>query len=503
MAFIVVLFIGLLFCCLGKTNLEQVENVSDCKPFEENQPHIWNILWIARQDESSEVAVEKDGVIYASCDLDTSCTNYFDHLTITDVHLTSDGPLRIEHKVLNATRKDEGFWSIKYIQGVQSDRSLVSSCYLRSYTRLRNVDCLKYLSYAGLEIICKSQRVYPKAKCHFSVHSVDSVLNNTLHVRYDHDTVTDGQTIYYNTACRLHIPLELLSNGTYTVNVNMYPDVTGYVTDSEYGNMTSLEFVIDESSSILLEVCEDNSTSLVKKVCVVKSLDSTPPRVDKQNSMLENVESKLQGKCDLETIQNDINIVCSYEHATPEGFQCQLFLQQNENQSLIVDAVSESLVDVTNKFTSYKSLCSFVVYGDFLRPGLYSAYVSATAKEVQGRSNKNITIYFELEVKRQSESIKSQEVVYESIAMNVLFVVLALAALVTVAIIALVIKYKLQCQMTCPKQQSGKKVDHDYEVVSDVQQCESSRQEERPMLNETQMEAEERSGSEPEYIVIQ
>uniref|UniRef100_A0A2C9LYS2 Uncharacterized protein n=1 Tax=Biomphalaria glabrata TaxID=6526 RepID=A0A2C9LYS2_BIOGL len=211
----------------------------------------------------------------------------------------------------------------------------------------------------------------------------------------------------------------------------------------------------------------------------------------------------VQGKCELETIQNDINIVCSYEHATPEGVQCQLFLQQNENQSLIVDAVSESLVDVSDKFTSYKSLCSFVVYGDFLRPGLYSAYVSATAKEVQGRSNKNITIYFELEVKRQSESIKSQEVVYESIAMNVLFVALALAALITVAVIALVIKYKLQCQMTCPKQQSGKKADHDYEVVSDVQQCESFRQEESPMLNETQMEREERSGSEPEYIVIQ
>ncbi|XP_055867103.1 uncharacterized protein LOC129922913 [Biomphalaria glabrata] len=185
MALLVVLFVGLIFCSLVKTNLEQVEKVSDCKPFEENQPHIWNILWIARQDESSEVAVEKDGVIYASCDLDTSCINYFDHLTITDVQSTSDGPLRIRHKVLNATRKVEGFWSIKYIQGVQSERSLVSSCYLRPYARVTNVDCQKYLTYTGLEIICKSQRVYPEAKCHFSVNSFEVSLIFKLHQTYN------------------------------------------------------------------------------------------------------------------------------------------------------------------------------------------------------------------------------------------------------------------------------------------------------------------------------
>ncbi|KAI8779967.1 hypothetical protein BgiBS90_019161, partial [Biomphalaria glabrata] len=59
--------------------------------------------------------------------------NYFNHLTNTVVQLSGDGTLIIQHKVLNATRKDVGVWSIKYIQGIQTERSIVSKCNLRSY----------------------------------------------------------------------------------------------------------------------------------------------------------------------------------------------------------------------------------------------------------------------------------------------------------------------------------------------------------------------------------
>ncbi|KAI8779968.1 hypothetical protein BgiBS90_019162, partial [Biomphalaria glabrata] len=221
------------------------------------------------------------------------------------------------------------------------------------------------------------------------------VLNNSWRVIYDNEPVNDGNTVYYNTDCKLHLPLHVVSNGTYTVNVYMYPNVTGDVKDMEFGNMTSLDFVIDESITISLKDCDDNSTNLVPKVCVLKSHDITPSGSNKHRIVLPEVETKLQGSCEISTEHNDIHILCSYEHDPGEGVQCQLFLQQDQNLYIIVDAVSESLVAVSNKFISYNSLCSFIVYGDYIKPGLYNAYVSAKTKENYDKTDKNYTINFE------------------------------------------------------------------------------------------------------------
>ncbi|CAL1532938.1 unnamed protein product, partial [Lymnaea stagnalis] len=121
--------------------------------------------------------------------------------------------------------------------------------------KVSNLKCIKMLSADGLSLSCSSWRVYPEAKCDYYVSINGRKMDLKLITTYS-NVELPGLYIYFNSTCSVFISKLNLSPGAYTINVTMYPNVTGTTSDISYGQHTSLSLKLEHPSVILRDCPE-------------------------------------------------------------------------------------------------------------------------------------------------------------------------------------------------------------------------------------------------------
>ncbi|KAH9512203.1 hypothetical protein Btru_041109 [Bulinus truncatus] len=401
---------------------------SDCKPLEENRPYSLMWPWRPNEHDRSKVALEKDGVIYATCYIDMTCVNYYDHVADTRITPYSDGSYLINLTIYNATRREVGKWVLKYVEGVQNHKSVVSKCYLKSYAY--NWGITVYIGKLGIVL---------------GYQTFEKNVSDIVHI---HQTTWDN--IYFNSLCQLQVHLHTTTTGSYSVDVSMFPDITGDDSDAQYGASTTTHFVKDGSSQLSVQYCDEeiDADSLNKtKVCLVKSRnDSYTTEAPSKPVVIED-KGHINGRCDIDTNGNEIVVQCSFVHTFPESFRCEIFLKKKEEQYLTIDGTLKTTELVSDTVFRHLSQCTFLVSGSYIEPGQYEATVIASEQNEQLSTGKNMSIFFDLDVKDTRQEA-DKPLTDKFIQLHYLFIPAIAGLIIIIVLFVLAFKFKIFCRLT-------------------------------------------------------
>ncbi|KAK0066750.1 hypothetical protein Bpfe_003485 [Biomphalaria pfeifferi] len=249
----------------------------NCDPFEENQPYSIFFTWKLDGHGESKVALDKNGVILATCDTDSTCVNYFDHCSATSITLLAGGSFLINHTIFTATRRDAGQWTLKYLEGIQSENSVVGRCHLASYTKIYSTKCKSQLNKDNVVIMCETANAFPRSRCQFKVSHQQKEWLYSKNISYSYELNQNGRYDYYKTMCSTRV--RFLKIGSYTVDVNMFPSVTGDDDrDVLLGFRSFVDVDVNEGSSALVEKCDDMFWLNTSRICVLKVTDNSPEK---------------------------------------------------------------------------------------------------------------------------------------------------------------------------------------------------------------------------------
>ncbi|KAH9500418.1 hypothetical protein Btru_071841 [Bulinus truncatus] len=182
-----------------------------------------------------------------------------------------NGQSRLTIKIRNATNKGEtptsGHWTLSYfgqnsninITCIVYDRSvifsLVSTVQLQSFYIFQNctithsnlffivetsdrIDCQPIISQDKLQIKCSSDKIYPTAICKF--WATPSLKGDSVTIQYNQEI--PDTTSHINSTCTADMFVSKLTSPKLTVNVTMYPNVTGSEDDIRYGTNKSITY---------------------------------------------------------------------------------------------------------------------------------------------------------------------------------------------------------------------------------------------------------------------
>ncbi|KAH9490064.1 hypothetical protein Btru_039114 [Bulinus truncatus] len=109
------------------------------------------------------------------------------------------------------------------------------NCSFKIYAKANNIKC-EYYARENYNITCVADRIYPKAACLWET-DLNETKNFNIDVKYNHVTIEENEVQYFKSTCSIVIPLSNNKTTVYNVSVNMYPNITGDITDAELGTM--------------------------------------------------------------------------------------------------------------------------------------------------------------------------------------------------------------------------------------------------------------------------
>ncbi|XP_055865885.1 uncharacterized protein LOC106053398 isoform X2 [Biomphalaria glabrata] len=119
---------------------------------------------------------------------------------------------------------------------VQLEPDSYKECDIKFYAIFDQPKCFTNISMEDFNITCVLKKVFPKAFCKFDV-----TLNYTEEIKgivtYRHTEIENGD--YYLSSC--YFRSENPENGSYYVNVTMYPNITGTEGDIKYGKTSAFQ----------------------------------------------------------------------------------------------------------------------------------------------------------------------------------------------------------------------------------------------------------------------
>ncbi|KAK6964404.1 polymorphic transmembrane cluster 2 transmembrane protein 2 [Biomphalaria glabrata] len=179
-----------------------------------------------------------------------------------------------DNNTMRSTNNDrKECWQIKNI----SEDKKVEECCFQIFSKAENLTCVSR-SQEKIYVSCTSTKIFPEAFCHFTISSNSSQVNTTnMHasnIKYQAGNLSDD-LFYYNASCEIQRDITLPTVGSYTVNVSMFPNITGTPKDIKYGLYQTLNIKFD-SPSISFSNCTESIEEgvLVNCLCEMKGLGS-------------------------------------------------------------------------------------------------------------------------------------------------------------------------------------------------------------------------------------
>ncbi|KAH9496747.1 hypothetical protein Btru_009295, partial [Bulinus truncatus] len=238
-----------------------------CKPAEEGFPFLLVMRW-SHSGASKDIVIKRAETVIGSCDLFNECYSSFLRF---DIFVTSHGENQYSTSVQikNTTRIDADLWTIAYIGKFITSTSILASCHLKTYTRPVNIALQVSSGEEGIHVCCIAEKVFPEAKCTFSVFisGVNAYFNNK-NIFYNHTTLTD-QDQFYNSTCYVMLPKSEIIPGDYEINATLYPKEV-----EKYGTTNTVEFDI-VTPVVKLKECSDLVEEIKTITCECNALDNT------------------------------------------------------------------------------------------------------------------------------------------------------------------------------------------------------------------------------------
>ncbi|KAH9496755.1 hypothetical protein Btru_009305 [Bulinus truncatus] len=135
--------------------------------------------------------------------------------------------------------------------------------------RSDEVMCQANVKKNGYQVVCTSEKMFPRGLCQFVVKNNEKLLElSTNDIEYRYNEVF-GRKVYYDTQCSLLIINSRINRGYYDVTMTMYPNVSGSNEDVKYGTNGSLSFNVAEPE-VSLDACNSivEEGALVECTCV-------------------------------------------------------------------------------------------------------------------------------------------------------------------------------------------------------------------------------------------
>ncbi|KAK6964256.1 hypothetical protein BgiMline_031472 [Biomphalaria glabrata] len=404
----------------------------DCRPFEENRPYTLATKWRPTKYDSDKVAWVKNSVIYATCDTDLSCVNYFDHVTEIRTALNQDGFSWVNLTILNATRREAGVWTLKYIEGIETQASIIEQCDLKSYVKAESVHCNTTRATDGVSVQCVVTRVWPQAVC---------IFNTSLHHKnVTHRHELNAQTpVYYNTVCIANV----LDTGSFDLDITVFPNFAGGRNDDKYSIRTSFHYNNIDNTFVKVDRKgkgrEDNNVILINET-ELSDPGQVPNKAEQFKSVTVDLTPSKPERCDQSSDKYSLHILCSFVLVLSSSFQCQLLIKTDQGYLQFQSSLEQTEV-TSNEQTSFSPDCMFVVPRTSLKPDTYVATVILLAEGKQHPgNNRSITFHIDLEPTLLA-NVTSKFIQPASLKSFLLF--LLAASVVTLAVICL-LAYKFR-----------------------------------------------------------
>ncbi|CAL1535340.1 unnamed protein product, partial [Lymnaea stagnalis] len=157
---------------------------------------------------------------------------------------------------------------VVYFNLNEDNTSKNGNCTISVYQKADDLNCTFNITNEGLKVDCLSSEIYPGGPCAF-----DSNLKNGTFIKEDTNLNSSSKSPYVTKKCTLEVAVANLTCGLLTVNVTVYPIVTGHVDDKyKYGTQSNVLKL--ERPSVKLDNCKP----------VVKEGDNVTCRCERTDS---------------------------------------------------------------------------------------------------------------------------------------------------------------------------------------------------------------------------
>ncbi|XP_055866739.1 uncharacterized protein LOC129922863 [Biomphalaria glabrata] len=179
-------------------------------------------------------------------------------IVVKNVTLTfKDDIVSAQVVIQNVSKVHEGKWTLKKIPQPKmeldtgTNKTSESSCFVKTFDKANNVRCFPFFNLKTdiLYINCKAESIFRKAVCSL----IDTHAKNSPEIFYQHAARLQkhgDNAEYYNSSCQLSLHLPNRSE-EYLIIVTVFPNVTGYSTDIQFGTKQSVK--TDFENCILLQ----------------------------------------------------------------------------------------------------------------------------------------------------------------------------------------------------------------------------------------------------------
>ncbi|XP_059177967.1 uncharacterized protein LOC131957247 [Physella acuta] len=219
--------------------------VSSCEPSEEGTPwtHTSHLDLTTQPDSVFSWSLNQEHV--SECSANSNCLNSaFKDWFQSSVQ--SDGrSVTVNLTIFNTTRwpdvkNADGVWSLGMSQVDIYTADVIFTCHLKVYYKPRDVTCTVEAKKNELHIQCTTVKVYPAAKCFFSMIIDGNPVHQLYTVTYRHTQLpgSPGTPEYFSTQCSITVPV--VAEGHYELRVTVYPNVTDRDKDGTYGENTTV-----------------------------------------------------------------------------------------------------------------------------------------------------------------------------------------------------------------------------------------------------------------------
>ncbi|KAK0066751.1 hypothetical protein Bpfe_003486 [Biomphalaria pfeifferi] len=399
----------------------------DCRPFEENMPYTLATKWRSTKYDSDKVAWVKNGVIYATCDTDLSCVNYFDHVTEIRTDLNQDGFSWVNLTILNATRREAGVWTLKYIEGIETQASIIEQCNLKSYVKAESVHCNATRTTDGVSVQCVVTRVWPQAVCLFNTSLHDTTIKYVKNETHRHE-LNALTPVYYNTVCSTKV----FDESSFDIDISVFPNFAAGSNDDKYSFRTSFHYSKIDNTFVKVDRTikgrEDNNVILMNET-ELSDPGQVPNKAEQFKSVTVDLTPSKPERCDQSTDKYSLHIVCAFLLVLSSSFKCQLLIKTDQGYLHFQTEVTSS------EQTSFSPDCMFVVPRTSLKPDTYVATV-ILVEEGKHHPGNNRSITFQIDIEPTLLANGTSKFIQPASLKSFLLFLLA-ASVVTLAVICL------------------------------------------------------------------
>ncbi|CAL1535341.1 unnamed protein product [Lymnaea stagnalis] len=143
--------------------------------------------------------------------------------------------------------------------------------------KARELNCSTIITKDEITVQCLSSRMYPNGDCVFDTDLIIGKYNTS------NSTINEATKMNVNHSmknCSLSIPVTNSTDGLITVNVTVYPNVTGHANDSKIYGTKKSTFLNLEKPSVSIQNCPETVQEGINITCCCERADSSQVDVD-------------------------------------------------------------------------------------------------------------------------------------------------------------------------------------------------------------------------------